>query len=88
MTDQNGHNIIHDVITDIFRRYAPQAPENALKKIESKCGIVLNNVTLENSNEFLGAMQEELAGVMEEWKAKFVTGVIRQMVARSIKKEE
>ena len=45
MTDQNGHNIIHDVITDIFRRYAPQAPENALKKIESKCGIVLNNVS-------------------------------------------
>ena len=43
---------------------------------------------MENSNEFLGAMQEELAGVMEEWKAKFVTGVIRQMVARSIKKEE
>lgn len=86
MTDQNGHNIIHDVITDIFRRYAPQAPENALKKIEEKCGIALRNVTLENINGFLGAMQEELAVVMEDWKARFVTGVIRQMVARSIKK--
>jgi hypothetical protein len=88
MTDHNGPNIIHDVITDIFRRYAPQAPDNALKKIEDKCGIVLNKVSLENIDGFLGALQEELAGVMEEWKARFVAGVIKQMVVRSIKKEK
>ncbi len=88
MTGQNGHNIIHDVITDIFRRYAPQAPENALKNIEDRCGIVLKEVTLENIDDFLAAMREELAVVMEGWKAKFVAGVIKQMVDRATKKEE
>lgn len=86
MSDQNGQNNIHDVITDIFQRYAPQAPETALKEIEDRCGVVLNDVTLENIDAFLDAMREELAVVMEGWKAKFVTGVIKQMVIRSIKR--
>lgn len=83
MLNQSAPDSIHDVIQDIFQRYAPEAPENALRNIENRAGILLPDVNVDNLDDFLLAMRYELTGIMEEWKAKFITGVIRQMVVKS-----
>lgn len=88
MTGQNGQNSIRVVITDIFQRYASEAPEDALENIERRAGLNLTQVNPGNLDDFLEAMRCELMNVMDEWKTKFVTGVIKQMVVRSMEKEE
>jgi hypothetical protein len=84
MIDPQGPESIHEIINDIFERYAPQAPEYALRNIENRSGILLQDVTVDNIDDFLLAMKYELVEIMEEWKAKFIIGVIRQMVIRGL----
>ncbi len=75
-------NTIKGIVLDIFRRYAYGAPEDIIGRIEQAAGLKLEAVTPENAGPFLEAMRVELAGVMEEWKAGFVTGVLRQLIAK------
>lgn len=71
------------IVRDILRRYVPDAPDDALQRITERSGIALDELGVHNSPAFLESMREELSGFTEEWKARFVTGVIGQMIARS-----
>lgn len=75
---------IRDTVLDIFRRYAFGAPEDTIGRIEQAANLKLDDVTPENAGPFLDAMQAELSGVMEEWKALFVTGVLRQLINKRV----
>lgn len=74
---------IPDIVRDIFRRYVPDAPEDCIQRISERSGIPLEELGRENSGAFLDCMREELSRFTEDWKARFVTGVIRQMIDRA-----
>ncbi len=74
---------IPDIVRDIFRRYVPDAPEDCIQRISARSGIPLEQLDVNNAGEFLNCMREELSCFTEDWKAKFVTGVIRQMISRA-----
>ncbi len=82
MSGTGPDSSIRDTVLDIFRRYAYGAPEDTIERIERAAGIRLADLTPENAEPFLAAMRTELCGVMEEWKAKFVTGVLRQLIGK------
>ncbi|GEM_PF-3702456 len=71
------------IVLDIFRRYVPDAPEGCIQRVSERCGIQLERLSRGNAEVFLECMREELEKFTEEWKARFVTGVIAQMIARS-----
>ncbi|MBI4727395.1 hypothetical protein HY768_09300 [candidate division TA06 bacterium] len=77
--DTDESNIKHTIL-DIFQRYAPEAPEDTIRKIEQTAGLKLEAATPENVEPFLEAMRVELSKSMEDWKTRFVTGVLRQMI--------
>lgn len=74
---------IPDIVRDIFRRYVPDAPEDCIQRVSERSGIPLERLDRDNAGEFLECMREELSRFTEDWKAKFVAGVIRQMIARA-----
>lgn len=71
------------IVLDIFRRYVPDAPEDCIQRITERCGIDLDALDQGNAGVFLDSMREELGRFTDEWKARFVTGVISQMIART-----
>lgn len=71
------------IVLDIFRRYVPDAPEDCIQRITERCGIDLDGLEQGNAAAFLECMREELGQFTDEWKARFVTGVISQMIARA-----
>jgi hypothetical protein len=75
---------IRDTVEDIFRRYAFGAPDDTIERIERAANLKLDQVTPQNAEPFLLAMHAELSAVMEEWKAKFVTGVLRQLINKRV----
>lgn len=74
---------VPEIVRDIFRRYVPDAPEDCIQRISERCGIPLEALDKNNAAVFLECMREELARFTEDWKAKFVSGVISQMIARA-----
>ncbi|MDI6739425.1 MAG: hypothetical protein QME74_03575 [Candidatus Edwardsbacteria bacterium] len=85
MTVGTDESSIKYTVLDIFRRYAHEAPEDTIRKIEQAAGIGLDAVTPENAEPFLEAMRVELSKVTEDWKAKFVTGILRQLINKKVR---
>jgi hypothetical protein len=71
------------IVLDIFRRYVPDAPEDCIQRVSERCGIALEQLGPGNARAFLECMREELERFTEGWKARFVTGVIAQMISRT-----
>ncbi len=71
------------IVLDIFRRYVPDAPEDCIQRITERSGIALERLDGDNAGVFLECMRQELLLFTEDWKARFVTGVIRQMISRA-----
>jgi hypothetical protein len=82
MSADDLQNKISSIVLYIFNRYVPDASQETIQKISDNCGLRLDQLTPENADVFLEAMRAELTHAMEEWKAKFVTGVIRQLINR------
>ena len=82
LSDADFKEKLSTVVLDIFQRYAADAPEDTIRQVEDRCGISLEELNPDNAADFLECMRQELQRFMEEWKAKFVTGVIRQMIAK------
>jgi hypothetical protein len=79
---------ISEIVRDILRRYLPGEPEENLRRITERSGITIEELNKDNAPDFLEYLEEELSGVTEEWKAKFITGVIRQMISRAEQQDE
>jgi len=79
---------ISEIVRDILRRYLPGEPEENLQRITERSGITIEELNKDNAPDFLEYLEEELCGVTEEWKAKFITGVIRQMISRAEQQDE
>lgn len=80
---QRDKEEISEIVRDILRRYLPGEPEENLQRIAERSGITLTELTKNNAPRFLECLEAALAEVTEEWKAKFIAGVIRQMISRA-----
>jgi hypothetical protein len=83
LSDGDIRDRIPAIVLDIFRRYVPDAPEDCLQKVVERCAIPLEQLDPQNAPAFLECMREELGRFTEDWKARFVTGVISQLIARA-----
>lgn len=80
--DDKGINQIEKIIVETFCKYAPDAPKNILENIESRSGIKLHSINKINYEILLEELTLELSKMIEPWKAKFVIGVMRQLIKR------
>ena len=83
MPEEIDRGELQRIVAEIFRNYARFATDDAMARTERRSGILLKDLTLVTLDPFLEAMRVELSGVTEVWKAKFVIGMIRQMVLRA-----
>ncbi|MBF0360838.1 MAG: hypothetical protein HQK49_07495 [Oligoflexia bacterium] len=76
-------NQLEKIILEAFSRHAPEAPSQIIQSAEKQTGIKLSNINKSNYEVFLNEMTTEMSKFIDPWKAKFVSGVMKQLIKKA-----
>jgi hypothetical protein len=85
MTLVSDDQHVQRLIESVFQNHAPEQKATILKAIAQKSGLAVESLTYDNYERFLEAMNVELCATIGDWKARFVTQVVRIILQKQLK---
>lgn len=75
---------VEKMLIGVIAKNCPGDAQQTFKRIETKSGVNLNTLGKHNLEKMLSTVSAELQGQLEEWKIKFVVGILKTLLEKNI----
>lgn len=82
MTSTETREVLKSTIMSVFQSYASGVEENFIDKIEKQSGIKFQDLSTKNVDYVMNIIISELSMLIGDYKARFVAGVIKNILSR------